>query len=333
MDTPRSAARGLLTRYRYPLLIALVLICIGAVALHAETGRTGAGVAPVSAPTVTSSTPPGLTWNQTGISPSVVAGATATTTTIFFTATGKLPNAVVALSPNLAGLVSVSPTNLGTVIQGQTVPLTLTASAPASSTPALVQGSVQIEKEEATPLEVYGSSLPINLQVTWPAAASPLVTINYPPGLIAQGGQIGQPVTSAGADGGTYIDLPLSTAGNPAISMVRVVVYPNSGSQTLTQWFEQNVDTDGALLQSGFFTSETYPDGKTALVSTGIPIPSSYSGPPVSAYSYVIAPNGEYIASVNLAQDKTYLYQLGYSTPDALNSMLQSITATLTFNR
>jgi hypothetical protein len=182
MDTPRSLARGLLARYRYPLLIALVLLCVGAVALNAATRQSGAGAAPASAPTITSSTTPGLTWNQPNLSPSVVAGAAATTTTITFTATGKLPNATVQLSPNLAGLVSVSPTNLGTVIQGQTVTLTLTASAPASSTPAVMQGSIQVQKQQNPPLEVYGSALPVALAINWPTYTSPGgFTVALPP--------------------------------------------------------------------------------------------------------------------------------------------------------
>jgi hypothetical protein len=330
MDTPRSFARGLLTRYRYLLVIALALLCIGGVALYAATSQTGAGAGPVSAPTVTSSTTPGLTWNQPSLSPSVVAGAAAATATISFTATGKLPNAVVQLSSNLAGFVSVSPKNLGTVIQGQTVTLTLTASAPSSSTPTVVQGSVQVQKQQNPPLEVYGNPLPLTLNIAWPSVSNPLVTISFPPALAAQA-QLASPIASTEADGGTYIEVPISVAGGPPITIAIVAVYPNSASQTLTQWFEQNIDTNGELLQGGSYTAQSFPDGKTALVKAS-PFPVTYDGPPVTGYAYVLSPKGKYLASVTLGQDKTYLYQLGYNTQDELNALLQNVTAALTFN-
>jgi hypothetical protein len=161
MTTPSVTIGSLVRRYRY-LLVALALLVFGVVAVLA-------------------SAPPGLTWNQASPSPTVVAGGATSTTTISFTATGKLPNAVVQLSPSFAGLVSVSPTNLGTVFQGQTVTLTLTSSAPASSTPAVVQGSVQIQKQQNPPLVVYGSPLQVNLNVTWPTLSNQGATVTYPP--------------------------------------------------------------------------------------------------------------------------------------------------------
>jgi hypothetical protein len=162
MTTPSVTIGSLVRSYRY-LLVVLALLVVGAVAVFA-------------------SAPPGLTWNQASPSPTVVAGGATSTTTISFTATGKLPNAVVQLSPSFAGLVSVSPTNLGTVFQGQTVTLTLTASAPASSTPAVVQGSIQIQKQQNPPLVVYGAPLQVNLNVTWLSVSSPSgFTVAQPP--------------------------------------------------------------------------------------------------------------------------------------------------------
>lgn len=151
---------------RKQLLIASVILLFLAIG----------GMAALSA-----STTPGLNWNQQSPAPTVIAGSAPTTTTISFTATGKLPDAVVQLSPSLAGLVSVSPTNLGTVYQGQTVTLTLTASAPATSTPAVVQGSIQIQKQQNPPLQIYGSPLQVNFNVTWPTLSGQGSTVTYPP--------------------------------------------------------------------------------------------------------------------------------------------------------
>jgi len=313
MTTPSVTIGSLLRRYRY-LLAVLVLLVLGTVALLA------------SPPTRD------LTWSASSLTPTVVAGGATVTTTVSFTDTGKLPlpDAEVQLSSNLVGLVSVSPTHLGTVKKGETVTLTLTASAPASSTPAAISGSIQIQKKNPQ-VQIYGTPLVITVTVAWPNVTTPLVTVNYPPALAAQGGQIGQASVSSGSDGATYVDVPLSTAGNPPITLVRVAIYANSSAQSLQDWFEQNIDTNEILLQSGSYSSQTFQDGKVALIDSA-PFPLSYDGPLVNGYAYIISPKGKYLASVTLSQDKSYLYQLGYTTPAALEALLQGITATLTFN-
>jgi hypothetical protein len=163
MTTLSVTIGSLLRRYRY-LLIALVLLILGTLAV------------------VASPPPRDLTWNPSSLAPTVIAGGASVTTTVSFTDTGKLPlpDAEVQLSPNLAGLVTVSPTHLGTVKQGQTVALTLTASAPASSTPAVISGSIQIQKKNPHP-EMYGSPVQVNLSVTWPAVSNQGATFAYPP--------------------------------------------------------------------------------------------------------------------------------------------------------
>jgi hypothetical protein len=302
-----------LKKYRY-LLVVSGLLVLGAWTLFAEPP------------------PRPLTWSAAGLAPTVVAGTAPTTTTVSFTVGPKLPlpDAEVQLSSNLSGFVSVSPTHLGTVKQDQTVTLTLTVSVPASTTPAVIPGSIQVQK--ANPKhEVYGSPLALTLDIQWPHVTSPLVTVNYPPALAAQGGLIGQPEVSAGSDAATYVDIPLSTGSNPPLPLVRIAINPNSSSQTLPQWFEDNIDTNGILLQSGSYTSHTFQDGKVALVDTA-PAPPSFDGSSVNGYAYIISPKGKYIASITLMQDKTYLYQLGYNTPAAMDGLLQDLTATLTFN-
>ncbi|HVT16685.1 MAG TPA: hypothetical protein VHQ90_10980 [Thermoanaerobaculia bacterium] len=124
--------------------------------------------------------PRDLTWSVPSATPTVVAGNAPTTTTVSLTAVNTLPNAVVRVSPSLAGLVSVSPSDLSTLPKGRTVTLTLTSSAPASSTPGVVQGSIQIEKENPNH-QPYGTPLPVNLHITWPAVTTQGVTLTYPP--------------------------------------------------------------------------------------------------------------------------------------------------------
>jgi hypothetical protein len=148
------------------IAVVLVFICVATVGTAAALFGSTA--------------PPGLTWSAPSVAPTVIAGSAATATTVSLTATGKLPDAVVQLSPAFAGLVTVSPSDLGTVRQGQTVTLTLTARAPASSTPATVQGSIQIQKKTA-PTENYGSPLAVSIHVTWPVLSNQGVTVVYPP--------------------------------------------------------------------------------------------------------------------------------------------------------
>ena len=169
------------------------------------------------------------------------------------------------------------------------------------------------------------------LTVQRTSVATPLVIVNYPPALADQGAQIGQPTTSNGSDGATYVDLPLSIAGNEPVTMARIAIYANSPEQSLQDWFEQNIDTNGVLLQSGSYTLQSLSNGTTALVDTA-PFPASYTGPLVNGYAYVISPKGKYIASITLGQDTSSLYQLGYTTPTAIDALLNNITSQLTFN-
>lgn len=159
MTTDRIAPPTRSRKYLYGGA-ALALLILGSVAAIATAPRA-------------------LTWSVPSLSPAVVAGGAATTTTVSLTAEDTLPNAVVEVSPSLAGLVSVSPMDLATIPNGRAVTLTLTSSAPASSTPGVVQGYIRIVKENPN-RQAYGTPLPVNLNVTWPTIASAGITVTYP---------------------------------------------------------------------------------------------------------------------------------------------------------
>lgn len=272
---------------------------------------------------------PTITWTPQSVSQEVIAGSS-TTTTISFSSDEKLTDVWVKVSSELGRVITVTPAYLGTVSQKQTVSLTATAHPAATTSRGPIQGTISLYRKTPSRDIPYGSSLQLDLEVIWPSAATPLITVTYPPTLAAQGAEIGQAIVSSGYGGATYVDLPIAIANNPSLPTVRVAVYANSAQQTLQDWFEQNIDGGAILLQSGSYTTQIFPDGKTALIESAS-FPDYYEGPLVTGYSYLISPRGEYIASVTLAHDH-YLDQLGYATPEAVETLLQSITAALTFN-
>jgi hypothetical protein len=307
--TATSVARKTLSRTYLYGAIALALLILGSMAAVATA-------------------PPGLTWNTPSVAPTVVAGSSATTTTISFTATGKLPDAVVQLSPSFAGLTSVAPSDLGTVRQGQTVTLTLTSSAPASSTPAVVQGSIQIKKK-SSPTEVYGAPLPASVHVAWPVVTAGPVEIQYPPA-IAAGATVGVSQVSQESDGSTSYEIPLSIQNGPSLETFLINVAPNPSHLTLDDWFEANVDENGVLKAAGVFAEFSYPDGRQALISTGVPLPASYDSP-LDSFAFVYSPTGDDVATLTLSEDHR-LDLLGYTTPATRASLLQSIVANMILN-
>jgi len=240
MTTPSVTIGSLVRRYRY-LLVALALLILGTVAAIAS--------------------PPSrdFTWSASSLAPTVIAGGASVTTTVSFTDTGKLPlaDAEVQLSPSLAGLVSVLPTHLGTVKQGQTVTLTLTASAPASSTPTVVQGSIQVLKQQSPVREVYGAPLQVNLNVKWPTFPDPAnaYSVGYPPSFT--------PTYDA-----TYGDLLLqpqqSESGTEEAPGITISREPNPQNLTVPQYFNGTNGPDLVGQSLGIFSTSTLPSGALA---------------------------------------------------------------------
>jgi hypothetical protein len=273
---------------------------------------------------------PTITWTPQHLSQEVIAGRS-TSTTISFSSDEKLTDAWVKVSDELGRTVAITPVSLGTVSPKQVVSLTVVAHPTATTSPGTIQGTISLYRKTPSRDIPYGSALSANVAVSWPSVTTPLVTVSYPPALAAQGGQIGEASVTTGSGGVTYVDIPLSTAGNPPVTVFRIAIYANSSSQSLEVWFEQNIDTNGILLQSGSYASQVFADGKIAFIDSAA-FPPSYDGPLVTGYAYIISPQEKYIASITLSQDKSYLYLLGYRTPEAMVALLQNITATLTFN-
>jgi hypothetical protein len=199
--------------------------------------------------------PRALTWSVPIVTPSVVAGGAATTTTVSLVALDTLPNALVQVSPSLIGLVSVSPTDLATIPKGRAVTLTLTSSAPASGTPGVVQGYIQIVKENPNH-QVYGTPLQIGLKVTWPTVSDPThsYTISYPPAFVP-------------AYDPTYNDLslqPPTSSASEELTGITVSTEPNPQNLSVTQYFNGTNGPDLIGQSLGAFTTTTLPSGALA---------------------------------------------------------------------
>jgi hypothetical protein len=130
---------------------AVVLLAVGGVSLLLYSPPSEA------APTVK--------WSPSSLYASLAAGES-TTTTATFMPTANATNVTVAVVPELAPYVSVSPTSYASVQKGQSYPVAVTMRAPADMVVGVYDGTIQLRqgtKTLAVPLAVDLTFSPIPL--------------------------------------------------------------------------------------------------------------------------------------------------------------------------
>lgn len=127
---------------------------------------------------------PTITWNPSNFTPEVIAGET-TSTIISFSSSQKLIAAQVRVSPELEGMITVTPSSLGTVPPGQTISLAVTMSPAATMTPSQIQGTISLHRGILNDI-TYGLPLPATMIVGWQTFANTGgFTVAIPPNYIA----------------------------------------------------------------------------------------------------------------------------------------------------
>jgi len=264
---------------------------------------------------------PSVSWIPNSISEHILAGESHTLT-VQFAAREALADVTVRVVPELEEFVSVTPAALGDVAKGQVIHLQVVVAPSGSTEPQAVEGVVQL-RNRGNPRRTYSSPLPIRVEIDWPRIGiDGAVVFRVPPTFAVLGGSLVDAVVTPRGDTTTFADIAVSVGGDDALSTFGLLIHNQLDGQNLTEWFAENVDTNGALSSSGTFTRESLPGGAEAFISAG-PVPTEYEGPPLS-YAYVASPSGRLITSVTLSQDHQ-LDRLGYATTAARQELLRSI--------
>jgi hypothetical protein len=181
--------------------------------------------------------------------------------------------------------------------------------------PAVVQGSVQIQKQQNPPLVVYGSPLQVNLNVTWPSVAMDGVSLTYPATWqLNQDTLTNTQVIQLTNFGNAYLGGGIIPSGGAQISLPSYL----QSSTTIAQLIAS--DTAGDTVDS---TQQVTVGGANATrVESEIQFGQYLSYKRIAYY----IPHGQVI----------YKLMLDYNIDDpneaTLLSQLQSILSTLTFN-
>ncbi len=130
-------------------------------------------------------TPPGtdVSWDAPRIEETVEAGQSIA---MVVTATAKadLPDVVIHVVPELDGLVTAEPVELGDLSEGESVSLDITIAPVAAAPPGTFDGTIQL-REAGRPSRVYARPLPIEIEIVWPVHLSPrgAFSLSYPASL------------------------------------------------------------------------------------------------------------------------------------------------------
>ncbi|HEX4960630.1 MAG TPA: hypothetical protein VF173_07305 [Thermoanaerobaculia bacterium] len=125
---------------------------------------------------------PVLMWNPQNLTSEIVAGES-TSTVISFSSSQKLIDALVHVSRELDGIITVTPASLGTVPPGQTVYLTVKMNTAATVRPSSLQGFISLQRKSPFISINYGSPLQVDMKIKWPLFSAPdgAYNISYPP--------------------------------------------------------------------------------------------------------------------------------------------------------
>jgi hypothetical protein len=113
------------------------------------------------------------------------------------------------------------------------------------------------------------------------------------------------------------------------ITVTGIVIDDNPGTLSLKDWFENNIDINGTLLNSGAVEEQRLSNDQTAFITSGA-IPSQYldqAGPP--ALAYLMSPSRSQVLIFTLPQDSA-LADIGFS-PQSLEASIPTILGSVAF--
>jgi hypothetical protein len=125
-------------------------------------------------------------------------------------------------------------------------------------------------------------------------------------------------------DGSIAYDVP-TTDGGPTLPVFIISPQEQNGALALPDWFSQNIDSSGLLMDAGTYTQVTLPDGTDELLLISAP-PVDWTGGPV-AQAYVMSPDRTQIAIIQTSQDDP-IEDYGvssYQVANAVNMLSQTI--------
>lgn len=265
----------------------------------------GGSSAPVNFTVVTNNPVPAIT----SLSPAfLTVGAAPQALTI--NGTGFLATSTVTFSGAPHAATYVNATRL-------TISLTATDLANAGNCPVVV----------TNPTPGGGPSVGATFAV-WAKIVEPTtgLTFSFPPL-----GGMNQLTVDTSTPGRSFIDFALQNASGVFVGEFALTVFSNSGSLSLQQWFEQNIDVNNILLSNNAYQQQTLSNGVTALVSVG-PLPDAYfaagGGPPLDS-AYAVASSGQVISirqapANDLAND-------GYTSTQSLMQLKLQVLGTAHF--
>ena len=178
---------------------------------------------------------PGISWQPTSITETVVPGKTQVVRASF-TASENMSNAVVRVDPALRSVVKLLPANLANVQQGQTVTLSIVFSSSPTALPGSFQGAIRLLIGSTTIVD----SLPVTVSVVWPTfdGSKDLgITIDTPPAWYAASKQNAVAFSNV-QETGDVSETTLQTE-----SFFQVSVRPNDNPLRLpvAQWFSDSM--------------------------------------------------------------------------------------------
>jgi hypothetical protein len=198
---------------------------------------------------------PTITWSPQSLAPEVIAGSS-TTTTISFSSSEKLTEASVLVSREFGGIITVTPTFIGTIPPGKVVSLTLTASPAVTSMPSSLQGSIALYRKSPIKDIPYGLPLSVNMKVIWPSITNPdhSYTVNYPPLLTAH----------FDVSYGDLLLLPPPEAGDTEAPGIVVSKEANPDNLSIRDFFDGTHAPDLFSQSLDIFSTSTLSSGATA---------------------------------------------------------------------
>ncbi|MBI5450150.1 MAG: hypothetical protein HY940_02220 [Gammaproteobacteria bacterium] len=214
---------------------------------------------------------------------------------VTFTAQDDAKNVEVLVSPEIAPYVNVQPAVINRISPKQPIFLTLTFSAPADALPTTTAGSIWIQPvrhfddkdgnthesdAEVNEKSEIAEPLPVSVNVVWTKAESLPngISFSYP-----NFGQNAVVATAPANRGSSIVDVVFGAPGNPPSSEYRMAFIDNPTQLSLVEWFRQNVDTNGDIINSGGYEIQTLSNGVEVLAITTM-VPEEY-GPLADLYA------------------------------------------------
>jgi hypothetical protein len=161
----------------------------------------------------------------------------------------------------------------------------------------------------------------------WPAITVGPVELRYPPAISEAGATFAPPVVIATtSDGSIEYEASLDTPEG-AFPFLTLGVIPNPARTTLGQWLDKNLDGWQCLDAAGIFSELSYPDGHTAFIETGAPLPDCFTGV-LDLSGFVDSPEHTRIVDLSLSP-LARLDLLGYTTPAAGEALVEGLVANM----